>query len=105
MVAGGVRKEGSSPPPPSEPLLSTEHKGKEKSHNTKPGGQPGQGFPWRLPALYFPASLPHHVEALQFLTRRQQEVTCGFQAGELVSESFGSKAWVKQSHLQPAARV
>lgn len=57
----------------------------------------------RFPALWYPASLPHHVVALRFLTHRQQEGTCGFQAGEPVSESSGGKAGVKQSQLQPAA--
>lgn len=66
--------------------------------NTKAGKRPtttsqvasqARGLPQRLPALYFLASRPHHVEALQFLTCRPQEVTCAFQAGELVSQSFG----------------
>lgn len=59
MGADGVRKEGSSPLPPWEPLLSTEHKVKEKIHNTKPGGQPGQGFPPRdAPSSGFPSQPP-----------------------------------------------
>lgn len=61
-------------------------------------------FPRRFPALYFSASFQPHVEALQFPTRRQQEIAHGFQADELASESSGNKAQVKQSHLQRAAR-
>lgn len=57
-MAGRVRKEGSSPPLSSEPLLSIEHKGKEKSHNTKPGGQPGQGFPVEAPRSVLPSQPP-----------------------------------------------
>lgn len=58
MGADGVRKEGSSPPPSLEPLLCREHKGKEKTHNMKPGGQSGQGSPWEAPSSVLPSQPP-----------------------------------------------
>lgn len=55
MGADGVRKEVSSLLPPLEPLLCTEHKGKLKTHNTKPGDQLSQGYPSEAPSSVLPS--------------------------------------------------
>lgn len=61
-------------------------------------------LPWRVSALDFSASLLHHLQALQFPTGGQQEGTCGFQAGELVSRALAVKLGLNKTTWACSAR-
>ena len=100
-----VIREVSPPPPPWWPLSGTHHWDKTKDKNNEARWPASSGISREGSQLctFPPASNPTW-KALQFPTRRRQEIAHGFQADELASESSGNKAQVKQSHLQRAAQ-